>query len=93
MKILEKLLLVKEMTIQPVVCQTIPISKNYKMIAIDLSKQQVLDAHPKGIQQIYFTTNLDRAGNIRFYFILEEAKETVFQFSRGSAKFLCAQFY
>ena len=62
--------------------------KYYKMIAIDLIKQQVLDADPKVIQQINFTTNLDRAGNARFYFILEEAKETVFEFSQGSVKVL-----
>ena len=37
--------------------------KYYKMIAIDFSKQQVLDADPKAIQQINFTINLDRAGN------------------------------
>ena len=48
--------------------------KYYKMIAIDLSKQQALDADPKAIQQINFTANLDRAGNTRIYFILEEAK-------------------
>ena len=48
--------------------------KYYKMIAVDLSKQQVLDADPKSIQQINFTENLDRAGNRRFYFILEESK-------------------
>ena len=52
----------------------------YKMIAVDLSKQQALDADPKAIQQINFTANLDRAGNTRLYFILEEAKETVFEF-------------
>ena len=45
------------------------------MIAIDLSKQQSLDADPKAIQQINFTANLDRAGNTRIYFILEEAKQ------------------
>ena len=50
------------------------------MIAVDLSKQQALDADPKVIQQINFTGNLDRAGNTRFYFILEEIKETVFEF-------------
>ena len=33
----------------------------------DLSKKQVLDADPKAIQQTNFTTNLDRAGNTRFY--------------------------
>ena len=58
------------------------------MIATDLSKQQALDADPKAIQQINFTANLDSAGNTRFYFILEEAKETVFEFSQGTVKFL-----
>ena len=48
------------------------------MIAIDLSKQQALDADPKAIQQINFTANLDREGNTRFYFILEEAKRNCF---------------
>ena len=62
--------------------------KYYKMIAIDLSKQQALDADPKAIQQINFTANLDRAGNTRFYFILEEAKETDFEFSQGAVKVL-----
>ena len=51
---------------------------HYKMIAIDLSKQQALDADPRAIQQINFTANLDRAGNTRIYFILEEVKETGF---------------
>ena len=58
------------------------------MIAVDLSKQQALDANPKAIQQINFTANLNRAGNTRFYFILEEAKETVFEFSQGTVKVL-----
>ena len=58
------------------------------MIAIDLSEQQARDADPKAIQQINFTANLDRAGNTRFYFILEEAKETVFEFSQGTVKVL-----
>ena len=39
--------------------------KYYKMIAVDLSKQQALDADPKAIQEISFTANLDRAGNTR----------------------------
>ena len=62
--------------------------KYYKMIGIDLNKQQALDADLKAIQQINFTANLDRAGNTRFYFILEEAKETVFEFSQGTVKVL-----
>ena len=33
----------------------------YKMIAVDLSKQQALAADPRAIQQINFTANLDRA--------------------------------
>ena len=44
------------------------------MTAVDLSKQQALDADPKAIQQINLTANLDRARNIRIYFILEEEK-------------------
>ena len=62
--------------------------KYYKMIAMDLSKQQELDANPKVIQQINFTINLDRPGNTSLYFILEEAKETVFEFSLGTVKVL-----
>ena len=41
--------------------------KKYKMIAIDLSKQQALDADPKAIQQINFTENLDRKQEIQDY--------------------------
>ena len=52
----------------------------YKIIAIDLSKQQALDDDSKVIQQINFTANLDRENSTRFYFILEEAKKTVFEF-------------
>ena len=55
--------------------------ENYKIIAIDLSKQQELDADPRAIQQINFTANLDRAGNTTMFFIIEEAKETVFELS------------
>ena len=44
------------------------------MIAIDLSKQQALDADSRAIQQINFTANLDRAGNTTMFFIIEEAK-------------------
>ena len=54
------------------------------MITVDLSKQQALDANSKAIQQINFTANLNRAEDTRFYFILEEAKETVFEFSQGT---------
>ena len=58
------------------------------MIVVDLSSLQALDANPKAVQQIHFTANLDRAGNTRFYFILEETKETVFEFSQETVKVL-----
>ena len=58
------------------------------MIAVDLSKQQALNADPRAIQQINFTANLDRAGNTRVYFILEEAMETILDFSQGTVKVL-----
>ena len=58
------------------------------MIAIDLSEQQALDVDPRAIQQINFTADLDRAENTIIFFIIEEAKETVLDFSQGTAKAL-----
>ena len=54
------------------------------MIAIDLRKQQALDAKPKAIQQINFTGNLEQQATISF--ITEEVKETVFDISQGTVK-------
>ena len=66
-----------------------PYFKNqYKIIPIDLSKQQALDADPRAIQQINFTENWDRNGNTTMFFIIEEAKETVLDFSQGTVKVL-----
>ena len=62
--------------------------ENYQLIAIDLRKQQELDADPKAIQQINFTANLDRVGNTTMFFIIKEAKETVLDFSQGAVKVL-----
>ena len=56
----------------------------YKMITIDLSKQQALDADPKAIQEINFNGNLEEKSTI--FFITEEAKETVLDFSQGTVK-------
>ena len=53
------------------------------MIAIDLSKEQALDADPKAIQQISFTANLDQNGNTTMLFIIEEAKESILDFSQA----------
>ena len=58
------------------------------MIAIDLSKQQALDADPRAIQQINVTANLDGASNTIIYFILEGAKETILNFSQETVKVL-----
>ena len=80
----EKLQLVKEMIKNTTgsLLDYIFFSKCYKMMGIDLSKQQVLDADPKAIQQINFTGNLNRqnAGgqninvNITTLFVNEAAK-------------------
>ena len=59
----------------------------YKTI-VNLSKQQTLDSDPRAIQQINFNANLDRAGNTKVFFILEEAKETILDFSHGTVKVL-----
>ena len=58
------------------------------MIAIDLSKQQPLEADPRAIQQINSTANLDRANNKTIFFVIKEAKETVLEFSQGTVKVL-----
>ena len=54
---------------------------DYKMIAIDLSKQQELGADPKAIQQIYFTGRLDRAGQTS-----ERSERTNFRFFARSCE-------
>ena len=64
------------------------LKDSYKMIAIDLRKQQALDGAPRAIQLINLTASLDRADNTRIYFILEEAKETILEFSQGTVKVL-----
>ena len=66
--------------------------KHYKSIAIDLSKQQNVDADPKAIQQINFTGNLDRAKYTTMFFIIEEAKESVLDYTKGKVKVLWSYF-
>ena len=58
------------------------------MIAIDLRKQQALAADPKAKQKINFTGNLERDNGTKMFFIIEEAKETVLDFSQGTVKVL-----
>ena len=59
---------------------------------MDLSKQQALDADPKAMRQINFTGNLNRGedanDNTILFFIIEELKETVSDFSQGTVKVL-----
>ena len=64
------------------------LKENYEIIVIGLSKKQALDADPRAIQQINFTANLDRGGNTTIFFIIEDPKETVLDFSQGTAKVL-----
>ena len=52
------------------------LSTNYKMIPIDLSKQQALGADQKAIQQVNFIANLHWDGNTTIFFIAEEEKES-----------------
>ena len=49
--------------------------KNYRLIAVDLSKQKALDADSRAIQQIIFTGKTDN--QIRVYYILEQPKECI----------------
>ena len=58
------------------------------MIAIELSKQQALDADPKAMKQIKFTENIDRAGDKRMFFILEETKQNVLDISQWTVRVL-----
>ena len=63
------------------------LKKNYKMIAIDLCKQHVLDDDPRTIQQITFTANLVRAGSTTMFSFLKKQK-TALDFSQGTVKVL-----
>ena len=68
-------------------------NKHYKMVAIDLSKQQVLHANPKAIQQINFTGDLAQDPNANMFFVIEEAKETIFDFSQRNVIVFCCFFF
>ena len=64
------------------------LKKNYEMITIYLSKQKSLDADAKAIQLINFTGILDVNNNSLMFFIIEEVKETILDFSQGNVKVL-----
>ena len=86
---LKRLQQVEVMITLQYVYQIISISKKYyKLIAVNLSKQQKLDADPKAIQQVNFNGNLNRAEGPAMLFIIEEAKEIILDFSKGTVKVL-----
>ena len=62
------------------------LKKNYILIAVDLSKQEALDVDPSVIQQIIFTGKASQ--NIVIYYILEQSKKTILQFSKGTTNVL-----
>ena len=62
--------------------------KKKELIALDLSKEQKLDADTKAIQQIILTGNLNKGKGARMYFSIEEAKETVPDLSKWTVKVL-----
>ena len=63
---------------------------NYRLIAVDLSKQKALDADPRAIQQIVFqgVVGGDDNTKIRLYTILKQSKETLLEYYKGTAKLL-----
>ena len=62
---------------------------NYRLIVVDLTKQEALDANLRAIQQIVFQGVVGGDNTkIRLYTILEQPKETVLEFYKGTAKLL-----
>ena len=57
--------------------------KYYKLIAIDLRKQQVLQENEDLIQQIKFIGRLTEAANV--FIIIEKKENTVLEFSQNLA--------
>ena len=65
--------------------------KNHRLIGACLSKQKALDAHSRAIRQIIFTGNITAAEEntrVIIYCILEQSKETIIEFAKGTTKVL-----
>ena len=65
--------------------------KNYRLIEADWSKQKALDADLRAIQKIIFTGKIKAAADntrVIIYYILEQSKETILEFSKGTTKVL-----
>ena len=77
----------KVMITQLVVCWILLIlKKKYRLIAADLSKQKALDADSRAIQQIIFTVKA--SAGVMIYYILEQSKERMLEFAKGTTKVL-----
>ena len=59
-----------------------------KATTINLSKKQEFDADSKSINQTNFTGNLDENENVKMFFIIKEANETILYFSQVTVKVL-----
>ena len=67
------------------------LKKKYGLIGADLSKQKALEAHPRAIQQIIFTSKIKSTAHntrVRIYYILEQSKETILELAKGTTKVL-----
>ena len=65
--------------------------KNYRIIAVDLSKQKALDADSRALQRIIFTGEIKATvadTKVIFFYVLEKSKETILEFSKGTTKVL-----
>ena len=65
--------------------------KNYRIIAVDLSKQKALDADSRAIQQIVFTGKIKAEANntrVIIFYVLQKSKGTILEFSKGTTKVL-----
>ena len=74
------------MITQLVVYWILHILKKMTLIAADLSKQKALDAVSRAIQQIIFTGKASKG--VMIYYILEQSKETMLEFAKGTTKVL-----
>ena len=65
--------------------------KNYRIIAVHLSKQKALYADSRAIQQIVFTGKIKAEANntrVIIFHVLQKSKGTILEFSKGTTKFL-----
>ena len=86
---LEKYQQDKVMILQLVVYEVLLILKKIRLNAADLSKQKALDADSRAIQQIIFTGKIKSAADntrVIIFYILEQSKETILEFAKGTTK-------